>query len=265
MHSISSRCRCLLPRSNICRLNESHRASDKPGRIPRSTRCGRGGSDPPTLELATSRNARIANAAGPARSPSASSSPPISCVAEIAMAPDFSRPVAVAVELLGELRNTVRAHAGRRLEAERIAQPVGDHREPDEEAQQRLRPWREHLIERTELRNDEGRRCFKHVGPGTVSSCIEPTPSQARLCPQLGSVPLLAASSTHAKAAFLPDELLPVEKQCRGIEYRGNRADTGQSQWVRLRRSITRARRIRRGNHKTCADFLQRLSEARAV
>src|SRR5262249_9453192 len=76
--------------------------------------------------------------------------------------PEFPRPVAVPVELLCELPQIVRAHAGRGPEAKGVAQPVRHQREPHADAQQHLSPGRERLVEAAELRNDQRGRALEH-------------------------------------------------------------------------------------------------------
>src|SRR5262249_53728723 len=71
--------------------------------------------------------------------------------------PEFSRTIAVAVELFRQFTQIVRLHARRRKQAERVAQPVWNKRKPHHGAQQRLGPRQERLIDRPELREDECR------------------------------------------------------------------------------------------------------------
>src|SRR4029077_20695403 len=69
----------------------------------------------------------------------------------------LARTVAVAVELLGELRQVMRTHAGIGEEAERVAQGMRDKRQADHRAQRRLSPWRQRFVDDCKLdRNQRG-------------------------------------------------------------------------------------------------------------
>src|SRR5215467_6387993 len=72
--------------------------------------------------------------------------------------PEFSGTIAVAVQLSRQLGQIVRLHPGRWEHPERVAQPMRDERQSRDDAQQRLGPGGERLIERSELRQDERRR-----------------------------------------------------------------------------------------------------------
>src|SRR5215467_16364367 len=70
--------------------------------------------------------------------------------------PEFAGPVAVVVELVGELGQIMGAYAGLGKEPEGVAQPMRHQRKSAGYAQERLRPGRERLVERPEGGDDEG-------------------------------------------------------------------------------------------------------------
>src|SRR5262245_52807515 len=85
--------------------------------------------------------------------------------------PEFSRTIAVAVELSRQLRQIVRLHPGRWKHPERIAQPMRNERKAHHDAQHRLGPWGERLIERAELREDERGR-VDHLACEQLSAVV---------------------------------------------------------------------------------------------
>src|SRR5262249_8798902 len=114
--------------------------------------------------------------------------------------PEFSGTIAVAVELPRQLSQIVRLHPGRWEHPERVAQPMWDERQSRDDAQQRLGPGGERLIERAELREDERGR-VSHLALKDYS-LISP---RLMLAPRRASTDFLLRPFADISTTYVPE------------------------------------------------------------